>query len=86
MDARCLKLLWYEDLRDDMELTSSRVETPLSDFGAACRRWDLFLRVNIDCDFVECDPELTNGPELIELEARIVTDPITTAPAVFGLN
>ena len=75
-------------MRDDIELMSSLEEKTLSDLGPA-RRCDLFLlREKIDRDLVERpgDSALPNGPELYELAAPIVTDPMTTAPAVFGLN
>jgi len=71
-----------EDLYDDNELMSSLDETPLSDVGGLLRR----PSAKNDRDFVDCEPIFANGPELMELDAPIVTLPITTAPAVLGLN
>jgi hypothetical protein len=76
-----------DDRRDDNELISSFDEIPPSDVGDSLRR-DIVPNEKNERDLFDDEPVLgRKGPDPNELDAPpIVTLPITTAPAVFGLN
>lgn len=76
-----------DDLRDDNELMSSFDEIPPSDLSDSLR-CDIVPSEKNDRDIFDDEPVLgRKGPDPKELDVPpMVTFPITTAPAVFGLN